>query len=60
MLVKFLKTHFISDKDTAKLYIVQFFRPKKPQNLNISARMSWSISEILKPFEKLAVVYYQV
>ena len=29
-------------------------------NLNISARMSWSISEILKPFKKLAVVYYQV
>ena len=22
--------------------------------------MSWSISEILKPFKKLAVVYYQV
>ena len=40
MLVKFLKTHFISDKDTAKLYVVQFFRPKKPQNLNIGARMS--------------------
>jgi len=29
-------------------------------NLNISARMSWSISEILNPFKKLAVVYYQV
>ena len=29
-------------------------------NLNISVRMSWSISEILKPFKKLAVVYYQV
>ena len=29
-------------------------------NLNISARMSLSISEILKPFKKLAVVFYQV
>ena len=29
-------------------------------NLNISDRMRWSISEILKPFKKLAVVYYQV
>ena len=27
-------------------------------NLNISARMSWSISEILKLFKKLAVMDY--
>ena len=46
---------FISDKDTAKLY-VQFFR----LNLNISARVSWSTSENLKQFKKLVVVYYQV
>ena len=45
----------ISDKNTAKPY-VQFFN----QTLNISARRSWSISEILKTFKKLAVVYYQV
>ena len=45
-----------SDEDTAKLY-VQIFRPK---HLNISARMSSSISEILKPFKKLAVLCYQV
>ena len=29
-------------------------------NLILGARISWSISEILKPFEKLSVVYYQV
>ena len=28
-------------------------------NLNISATMSWSLSEILKLFKKLAVKYYQ-
>ena len=50
---------FISDKDTATFF-VQFFRPKITPNLNINARMSWSISEILKPFKKLAVLYYQV
>ena len=27
------------------------------QFLNISARMSWSVSEIFKPFKKLLVVY---
>ena len=41
---------FISDKDTAKLY-VQFCRPKSTPNLNISVRMSWSISEILESFK---------
>ena len=40
-------TVFISDKDMAKLS-------------NISARVSWSISVILKSFKKLAVVYFQV
>ena len=50
---------FISDKATAKLYI-QFFRTKITPNLNISARMSSSLSEILKQFKKLTVVYYQV
>ena len=50
---------FISDKDTAKLYV--HFLDKITPNLNISARMSWSISEILKPFKKLAVSqFYQV
>ena len=48
---------FISDKDTAKLY-VQFFFTKIIPNLNISARMSWSTSEILRPFKKLAVVCF--
>ena len=48
----------IADKDT-ELY-VQFFTPKKPKSINISSRMSWYISEILKPLKKLAVVYYQV
>ena len=43
---------FIPGKDKAKL-CVQFLRPITP-NLNISARMSLSISEILKPFKKLA------
>ena len=31
-----------------------------PKSKNISARMSWSVLQILKPFNKLAVVYYQV
>ena len=48
---------FISDKDTAKLY-VQFFFTKIIPNLNISARTSWSTSEILRPFKKLAVVCF--
>ena len=43
---------FRSDKDTAKLYIQ--FVDQITQNLNISARMSWSLSEILKLFKKLA------
>ena len=46
----------ISDKDIAKLY-VQFLAQITP-NLNISARMSGSISELLKPVKKPAVVYY--
>ena len=50
---------FISDKATAKLYI-QFFHTKITPNLNISPRMSSSLSEILKQFKKLTVVYYQV
>ena len=29
-------------------------------NLILGARISWSISEILKLLEKLSVVYYQV
>ena len=49
----------ISDKATAKLYI-QFFQTKITPNLNISARTSSSLSEILKQFKKLTVVYYQV
>ena len=49
---------FISDKDTVKL-CVEIFRPKYPQ-IDIDARMSWSMAEILKSFKKLAVVYYQV
>ena len=49
----------ICDKNTAKLY-VQFFSAKITPNLNISARMSWSISEILKPLTKHEVVHYQV
>ena len=44
----------LSDKDMAKLYI-QFFRLKKT-DLTISTR---SISEILKPFKKFAVVFNQ-
>ena len=44
----------LSDKGTAKLYI-QFFRLKKT-DLNISTR---SISEILKPFKKFAVMFNQ-
>ena len=43
----------LSDKGTAKLYI-QFFRFKKKTDLNISTR---SISEILKPFKKFAVMF---
>ena len=50
---------FIPDKDTAKLYL-QLSWTKITSNLNISARMSWSISEILKPFKELSVLYYQV
>ena len=44
---------FIFDKDTAKLY-VQFLDQNNPKS-EISARR-----EILKPFKKLAVLYYQV
>ena len=29
-------------------------------NLILGVRISWSISEILKPFENLSVMYYQV
>ena len=36
------------------------FKTKITPSLHISARMSWSISEILKPFKKLAIVFYQV
>ena len=50
---------FISHEDTAKLYD-QFLDQNNPKSRIISARKSWSISEILKPFKKLAVVYYQV
>ena len=50
---------FISDKDTAKLYI-QFFQTKITPNLNISARTSSSLSGILKQLKKLTVVNYQV
>ena len=46
---------FISDKDTAKLYIHFFRSTKITPNLNISA-ISWSMSKIFKPFKKLAVV----
>ena len=42
---------FISHKYNAKLYVYP--------NLNISARMSGPISESLKPFKNLSVVYYQ-
>ena len=50
---------FTSDKGTVKLYRLTFLTKITP-NLNISARMSWSIWDILKPFKKLVVVYYQV
>ena len=53
-----LMSVFISDKDMAQLYL-KFFYTKMTPNLNISARMSWSISEILKPFKKLTVAHYQ-
>ena len=43
-----------------RLNLRPIFQTKKTSNINFSARMSWSISEILKPFKKLAVVYYQV
>ena len=45
----------LSDKGRAKLYI-QFFLLKKKTDLNISTR---TISEILKPLKKLAVMYNQ-
>ena len=45
----------LSDKGKAKLYI-QVFRLKKKTGLNISTR---SMSEILKPFKKFAVIYNQ-
>ena len=44
---------------TAKLSSTTF-KTKITPSLHISARMSWSISEILKPFKKLAIVFYQV
>ena len=47
---------FISDKEFASY----FFKTKITPNLDISARMSWSISEISKLFKKHAVMYYQV
>ena len=43
----------LSDKGTAKLYI-QFFRLKKNRSEHLSTR---SISEILKPFKKFAVMF---
>ena len=49
---------FISDKDTTKRY-VQFLDQNNLKS-KYKSRMSWSISEILRPFKKLAVVYYQV
>ena len=36
------------------------FKNKITPNLNIRARMSWSISEILKPLKNLTVKCYQV
>ena len=48
---------FIPDKDAAKLSVHFFFYQNNPKS-NISARISWSISEILKLFKKLALVYY--
>ena len=43
------------------IYGASSFRPMggNPSGA-VSARMSWSISQILKPFKKLAVVYYRV
>ena len=41
---------FIPDKDKAKLYLI--FQTRITPNLNVSARMSLSISEIVKPFQK--------
>lgn len=49
---------FITDKDTVNF--TSNFLDKITLNLNISVRMSRSISDILKLFKKLAVVYYQV
>ena len=46
---------FISDKDMVKP-LHPIFWTKITPNLNISARMSWSVSEILKPFKKWAGV----
>ena len=49
---------FISDKDMAKLY-VQFLDQNNSKSKK-SARMSWSMSALLKPLKKLAGVSYQV
>ena len=52
---------FISDKDTAKLY-ARFLDPNNRESKSWSKNelIYTSGSEILKPFKKLAVVYYQV
>ena len=48
---------FLSEQDTARLYVQFFLDQNNPKSF--SARMTWSMSEILKSFKKLAVVCYQ-
>ena len=50
---------FLSEQDTARLYVQFFLDQNNPKSKSFSARMSWSMSEILKSFKKLAVVCYQ-
>ena len=51
---------FISDKKTRLNFTSNFYTKITP-NLNISARMSWSISEKIEAVEKYrSWVYYQV
>ena len=47
---------FLSDNNTANLYVQFFYTKNNPKSKNESR----SISEILTPIKKLAVEYYQV
>ena len=50
---------FISDKDTAKLY-VQGFRPNNPKSIKYQCKNELIYIRDFEAIQKLAGVYYQV